>query len=452
MSPLQKNSDGIRKAGPAGPIHLSRQQARQEHPKSLQREEVERETADERREEARKEATFIHEPFAPRTASRSWGRKGAYAGIVAVVLVFGLLTTVFARLTVTVKPTVEETEIVHVGALFDTSVSKVLHEQKVIPAEMLNFSRTVTRDFQATGRARVEERARGTAIVYNAFNSSPQLLVAGTRFTGNAGAIYRIQKAVTVPPAKIEQGKVVPQGITVELVADVAGDAGNIGGPLTLKIPGFQGGPRYEGFYAKADNGFSGGFRGDAEVVTAADLKRAEEEVSKQTFGELEADMGRKTPAGLQTFKELREIEMVKIQAPKVGSRAVGPFSVSAEAKGTALAFRETDVADLLASFTLAGRKDHEFIAGSARLTYTVRKVDFDKGKAEVTVGGDLKIKAKISERELAGLIAGKKESMAAELFKARSELSSFRMSFFPPWRSTAPSDPAKITFRVESP
>ncbi|OHA07919.1 MAG: hypothetical protein A3B34_02730 [Candidatus Sungbacteria bacterium RIFCSPLOWO2_01_FULL_54_21] len=474
MSPLKKNTDGIRRSASSGPVRLSPQsdasERVQDAPRGLGESEMElhweKEGTPEKLYEMRTplpekeeyiEAPIIHKPF-PARRSRSWGINdrrsfmGAYAGGIAIVAIFVLVSTVFARLTVTIKPRVEEAAIVRVGALFDTSVSKVLTEQKVIPAETFHFSRIVTRDFSATGRARVEERARGTATVYNAFNTSPQILVAGTRFVTDTGSIYRIQRGITVPAAKIAQGKIVPQGIEAHLVADIAGEGANTSGSVRLNVPGFQGTPRYEGFYAIVESGFAGGFQGEAVVVTAGDVKRAQEEVSKTAFSELEAEMGRKTPAGLLALKELREIEMVTIEAPKAGSRAVGPFSASAEAKGTALAFREADVAGLLVSLTLAEHRDREFISGSARLSYTIRTVDFEKGKAEVMIGGDLKIKHTIPEKELASLIAGKKEGTAAELFKTRQEVASFRLSFFPPWRATAPADPAKIRFRVENP
>lgn len=490
MTFLQKKSDGIRKSGVSGPIRLSPKEIRGPGPEQPRERETELHWDEERdgevmhemraggtREEMPDDAPILHEPAvlarerkrprlrlflkkqeraAPsgerRSVPGSWMHRGLYVGGIAAVMIFILISTVFARLTVTVRPRAEEAAIERVGALFDASVSKVLFSQRVIPAEVLHFSRAVSRDFPATGSGRVEERARGMALIYNGFNSQPQTLIAGTRFASEGGAIYRIKKQVTVPGAKIEQGAVVPQSVEAELVADVAGDGANASGSVSLKLPGFAGSPRSRGFYAIAPRGFAGGFIGDTAVVSRDDVERAEEEVSKAAFDDVESEMQKNIPAGLITLKELREIEISKMDAPKAGSRSPKPFSVSAEARGTALAFREQDVIDLLASFALAERTDQEFIPGSARLSYAVRSVDFEKGKAEVALGGKLNIKAKIPERELAALISGKKEGSVRELFKQRRELARFRLSFFPPWRSTTPKDLEKIRFRVESP
>lgn len=497
MSLTQKNTDGIRRlgsgpsqglplAGPAGP-----KPPRPGEPIRLTPKHAEREEAASRRVHVEKEAEeipVIPEPFAdvppthpwsdlslsakhhpqsghgifslrrgasppaPTLRKKSWGQWGAWTGGGVIVVAFILATTVFARLTVVVRPSVEEAQIVHVGMLLDTTARQVSTDRKIIPAEKLSFSRVVTREFPATGKARVEEGARGVILIYNAFNTSTQILVAGTRFATDTGAIYRIQKAVTVPGAKMEQGKLVPQAIEAEAVSDVKGDGANAAGPVTLKLPGFTGTPRYQGFYATAAQGFSGGFKGDSAVVTKEDITKAQEQVTKAAFSELEAEMGRKIPAGLLMLKELRDVEIVKVDIPRVGSRANGTFSVSAEAKGTALAFRESDAASVAAALALAGEKNRMIIPDSVRLSYAVRHADFDKGKAELTVGGDLKTKSVIAERELALLIAGKKEGRATELFKARPELASFSFSFFPPWRTTAPANAEKITFQVENP
>lgn len=382
---------------------------------------------------------------------RGRSRWGILAGSAAVAVLFILSSTVLARLTVVVKPRVEEAAPKEIGALFDTSVSKVLFSQKVIPAERLTFSRALAKEFTASGQESIQERARGKARIYNRFGSLPQPLVSGTRFAADSGTIYRIQKGVVVPGAKIEEGKIVPQSLEVEVIADVVGEGANAAGEVTLKIPGFKGSPRYEGFYAVAPQGFSGGFEGEATVVSKDDLKAVEEEVTKTLFDELRAEMETKIPPGLSLLKGLLEIQIVKVDVPRPGTRAER-FSVKAEAVGKALVFREEDTVSLLKSFAIEEGSDQEFVEGSARLEYAVKSVDFEKGRAEVALSGSLKTMTRIPEQELAALIKGKKEGSVIEFFKTRRELASFNLAFFPPWRSKAPSDPAKIRFRVEGP
>lgn len=388
---------------------------------------------------------------APATVPRRWSRWGILVGSAAVIVLFILSSTVLARLTVVVKPRMEEAALEEIGALFDTSVSKVLFSQKVIPAERLTFYRELVKEFTASGQESIQERARGKARIYNGFSSLPQPLVAGTRFAADSGMIYRIQKGVVVPGAKIEEGKIAPQSLEVEIIADALGEGANAAGEVTLKIPGFKGSPRYEGFYAVATQGFFGGFNGEATVVSKDDLKAAEEEATKTLFGELRAEMETKVPPGLSLLKGLLEIQIVKVNAPRPGTRGE-QFSVKAEAVGKTLVFREEDAVSLLKFFAIEEDSDQEFVEGSARLEYAVKSVDFEKGRAEVALSGSLKTMTRIPEQELAALIKGKKEGSVIEFFKTRRELASFNLTFFPPWRSKAPSDPAKIRFRVEGP
>lgn len=375
--------------------------------------------------------------------------EGVICGVVAVGALLFVVSTLWARLTIEIRPRIEDVALQDIAVIFDTSVAKVLVPQKVIPAEKLSFSRTFTKEFSATGKDIIAERARGKAHIINRFSSAPQTLVAGTRFVTDTGVLFRLQKSVIVPGAKIVQEKIVPQSIDVELIADAPGEQANIGGQTALTIPGFKGSPKYDGFSAVAPQGFSGGFQGSAAIVSKDDLKNAQEEVTKLVFDALKAEIGRKIPQGFYSVDALRTVEITKIAAPAAGTRA-DHFSVSADAAGRAMVFHEEDAVALVTSFALQDAKDQEAVEGSARLSYRTRSVNFDQGKAEIVVSGNLKTKAVVHEDELASLVAGKNKNSIREVLQKRHELAGFDLSFFPPWRSSAPSNAAHIRFRVE--
>ena len=376
-------------------------------------------------------------------------RAGVIAGAIAGAILIVLLSTVWARLTVSIKPRVEEIALDDIAAMLDASSSGEARDAKSIPAEQLSFVRTVRKEFPATGKERVEERARGKIKIFNRFNSSPQPLVAGTRLLSEGGALFRLAKAVAVPGATIEQGSIRPQFIEAEAAADVPGEGSNLSGSVRLSIPGFSGTPKYDGFYAVAEQGFSGGFRGDAIVASLDDLKKAQEAATKQVFDEIKADIGAGTPPGLTGIEALREIQIVRVEAPPAGTRG-NTFAVSAEARGTALAFRQSDAANFARSLTIADDKTHEFVDGSARLEYRVRSADFKTGRADIVIRGSFRVRSVIAPGELAVLISGKKQGSATDLLRARPEIASASLSFFPPWRSQAPGDPSKIRIRLE--
>lgn len=373
---------------------------------------------------------------------------GITSGVVCLVLAALLVSTVFARLTVVVKPRLENVTVKDVTVKFDSSVSKPLIAEKVIPAEHIEFSKNIADKFESTGREIIEEKAVGRARLYNSFSSSPQRLVATTRFLTDDGILFRLQKSVIIPGAKIENGKIVPESIEVELIADKSGEESNINRETTLRIPGLKGGPKYQGFYA-ITSGLSGGFKGEARVISADDIKRAEELVTKRVFAELKEEIKRKIPPGFVMVEGLREVEIIKINVPRPKMR-MDMFPAEVAAKGHVLVFRERDVQDFLKGFLIAADENKKLADDSMFLNYTVRNTDIINGKAEVAIGGEVKIKSVISNNEIIELLRGKKEDSIAGILKARNELTAFRVDIFPPWLFSAPQDPAKIKMIVD--
>lgn len=379
----------------------------------------------------------------------SWGVGGGVVTFVALVL---LLSFIFSRVSLTLKPKVESITLDRIVLTFDSAVSGILATQRVLPAERLEFKRSVSENFTSSGKKFVEERAAGTARIYNRFSSSPQPLVARTRFSTDAGGVlFRIQKGVTVPGAKIEEGKIVPQFVEAELVADETGEIGNLSGEITLKIPGFKDSPKYEGFYAVAPSGFSGGFVGETTVVSKEDIKKAEEVVTQRVYQEIEEEMKRNILPGFKFIESLREIQITKINVPRELTRGE-TFGVEAEARGRMIIFREQDVIGLLREFLLKDDKATELMEGSASFSYQVSSVDFDKGKAALALLGSINSKYVLPQEEVTASVLGKKEGSMIEVLKNRKDLASFRISFFPPWISKAPQDASKIRIFIESP
>ena len=184
-------------------------------------------------------------------------------------------------------------------------------------------------------------------------------------------------------------------------------------------------------------------------MVSADDIKKAEEVVTKKVFDLINTDLAQGIPPGFSSPPQLREVEMIKVDKPAPGSRH-DTFTVTAEARARALAFRETDALALADSFALRDTRDQEVVAGSTHLEYHPRSVDLDKGKAETAISGRVKIKAIVHTNELASSLVGKKQGSLVEFLQGRQEISNFKLLFFPPWRASAPSNPLHIRFTNE--
>lgn len=374
---------------------------------------------------------------------------GLVSGGVILVALVVMLSTVFARATLTYVPRTEEHSIRDVPAALDSSVSKSLLAQHVLPAEHLQFSRTVSEKFESTSTMSLEEKARGRVKLYNAFSSSAQTLVERTRFLAGSGLIFRLSKTVVIPGAQIQEGKIAPRFIEVDLIADLPGEQGNIPEGTELKIPGFQGTPKYAGFYAVASTGFSGGFKGEARVVSAEDIKRAQEETTRRVYREIEEEMARKIPSEFILLAPLREITITGVSVPKENSRH-DQFSAEARAEGNAIVFRKKDVFEFIGS--LVPMEGKSLIEEKTTYEFSIKNADFEKGRASVVLQGNAVLKAVISSELLAAELAGKKEGTIIDALRLRKDIASFKLTYFPPWLFRTPADSQKIKIYVENP
>ena len=371
--------------------------------------------------------------------------KGIAAGGGGVIILFVLLSTVFARVTVILHPKVETVEVKDVAMVFDTSATEILAKQKIIPAAKLELTKSASKEFDSTGKKIADFKARGNVKIYNAFNTSSQALIATTRFVTDKGQLYRLPASVTVPPAKTEGGKIVPQFVEAELVADQTGESGNVSGEVRLEIPGFQGSAKYGKFYAVAAQGFSGGARGgERRIVTADDRTRASEEVTKQVYAELEKESAAKVPPDFTVVDTLRSIEVTKVDAPLPDTPA-DRFSVRADAMARLIVFREEDVVSFLRGLIVGVDQKKEIVPDSVSLTYTVRSADYAKGRAEVVLRGSIETRAIIPEGDMVQVLAGRSIREAEESLSSREDILSSVISRFPPWLLNVPKNAEKI-------
>ena len=387
----------------------------------------------------------VHEDKGKRTALF----KGFAVGSVGLLAVIILLSTVFARATITVKPKVEALEVKDVSVVFDTSSPEVLSKQKIIPAAKLELSKTVSDEFEATGTKTADFKAKGSVRIYNSFNTSPQTLIVRTRFLTDKGVLYRLPNEVVVPAAKREGTKLVAQFIEAEIVADVPGESGNISGEVKLLLPAFQGTPRYDGFYAIAPSGFSSGAHGERKVVTADDRKRASEAVTKRIYDELQKESTAKVPPDFTVVDELRSIDIVKVDVPSVDTVS-DKFTASTDANARLIVFREDDVLSFLKGVTSGTDGNRDIIRDTVALTYTPRSGDYARGRADVILGGTVETRISIPEADIKEVIKGRGVSESRESLKSRADVTSSSVSVFPFWLFRIPTDVDKIRVRYE--
>ena len=180
-------------------------------------------------------------------------------GLTLVALMAGSTVTVTPRMhTITFDPTSAFTAMPsgETGLVFSVE-TVTLEERVVVPAQEVE---------------RVEDKATGNITVYNEYSDAPVRLIKNTRFEAPGGLIYRIPASVVVPG----RSGAAPGSITVTVIADSAGPTHNSAPVERLTVPGLKSTPAmFNGVYARATGGMSGGFVGERPAIAADALERA---------------------------------------------------------------------------------------------------------------------------------------------------------------------------------
>ncbi|MDO8584911.1 MAG: hypothetical protein Q7R85_02180 [bacterium] len=317
-----------------------------------------------------------------------------------------------------------------------------------IPGQLFTEKRNVTLTFPATGHRQVTTKASGSITISNAYSSDAQKLVATTRFVTPDGKIFRLTNNVTVPGAKIADGKIVSSSIVAGVIADKAGEEYNVAGGVALTIPGLKGTPKYEAFRGETKEAMRGGFVGEAAYPTDGDIKTAKDGIATTLADGLKAAVLAKVPQAFKVLDGSTKFRVVK-QTVDTAVNAAGQFSITAEAEVSAMGIREAD-----ALTALHGRIAKEIVGEHEvkreALKYGTARFDVGAGRMTVPLDYSATVARKVNVDELRGNVLLKSERDLRAMVLNISGLLSARITLWPFWVRTVPGDGAKVKISVE--
>jgi len=333
--------------------------------------------------------------------------------------------------------------------LMDTSVSKPDAERKVLPAQLLVFKESQSGEFAATGKSQNGAKAKGTITIYNNYNALPQILVATTRFISEKGLVFRLDSRTIVPGAITKDGKLEPSAIIATVTAEKAGAEYNIGASK-FQIPGFQGSPKYEKFYAVSEKAFTGGGALESKYVTAEDLKNAEKVLGDKLFTLFDNDQTTKIPQG---FKLLDSAKIVKIDNIQIDAKAgdtKDKFNVTLGGQTKVIVFSEaaliTIIKETLKPTLIAGTNFYQ----EPEINYQNIKADFDKGTISVKILADFRTHYEIDDTEFKKELNNKSVPEAMKLIQSNSYIDKAQINLWPAWNSRIPQNTNRISIVVD--
>ncbi len=329
-----------------------------------------------------------------------------------------------------------------------TQATAVSKEGSVIPAQIFTISKNSIGSFPASGTERVSQRARGTVTIWNAHSRSPQILARNTRFATLDGRIYRTISAVTVPGARISAGEIQPSSIDAEVIADIAGEAHNIGPVARLRIPGFQGTPRYTGFYGEFKTGASGGFIGEIKVPTESDISQAKEEVATKVRDAIRSSITMTIPPELKIIENAITYTITREGVTgDVNEQGEFTYGVIMEAKVPA--FRENDIIALMAQkFHESNANSYDLI--SQNLSYTsAPTINLVAGHISIPLEFTGSWARSFDPGAFKTKILGMNSHYLREAVFSIPGVSNAQVNFSPFWVNSVPQDPARVRINL---
>lgn len=315
-----------------------------------------------------------------------------------------------------------------------------------IPGEYFVIEERESKTVQTTGQKEVAQKAKGKIVISNGFSSSPQPLVATTRFETPEGFIFRTPKSVMVPGATIENGVQKPGQLEIEVAADQAGGKYNIG-PSDFTIPGLKGTPKFDKITAQSKAPMEGGIIGLANVVTEKDLMQTKDEVEGTVFEKIKNNIKKKS-SGLVVI-DSQEPEIVSEEISHKTGEAATHLTITMTAKLNIVAFNENDIVELINSF-IQKTEDLILIKESLKIKYKDPQVNDKNQSITFNLAVNGKAGLKIDEKMLVEKLAGLKEKEIREVIQSIKEIETAKIVLSPFWVNRIPRDPEKIKIKIE--
>ena len=320
-------------------------------------------------------------------------------------------------------------------------------ENNRLPIQLLKKPESLAREFEATGEKEIKEKAVGIVTIYNEYSSSEQVLVAATRLQSPDGLIFRTVETVEIPGASIEEGKIIASLLDVEVEADQSGSDYNIG-PEEFTIPGFEGTPKFAGFYGRSTDAMAGGRVETIKIVTEDDVENAKEALSQEL---LEKGLAKKAledqmPQDLKLVEDAIIEEIIGSSSTVSAGEEAANFRIEVTAQSQALVFNEQNLNSIVdAQFSEMIEEDRVAVPDSKKISWDKPDIDWDNVSIELQLHIEEDVAWQIDTEKVKNELSGMDEVEARKYLGSVKNIQKAKVTFWPFWVRTIPSNLNRI-------
>ncbi len=341
-----------------------------------------------------------------------------------------------------------ERKQVDISFTADKRTNSVDEEEGVIPAEEVVEEVEKSETFKATGEKEVGERATGRVKVCNKQESSSFTLSSGTRITDGSNLVYRTQANVQVPAASVKGGDTVEEcSVEVSVTAEAVGSRYNKSETgVSFSIPALAGAYR-----AESTTAFTGGSSKKVKFVTAADISKARESITKMAEDELKSKINNAIDRDI-LLEGAMSTESISASSSAESGSEVEEFRYTVKMKGTALTVTEDDLKTLAESRLKQEIGETKEIVETESLvsSTSLTNLNIEEGTFEAELSGEAYIATKIEEDEIRAAISGDPEAVALEYLSQIDGVDEVEINFFPSFYKRVPRINNHIYIKAE--
>ena len=359
---------------------------------------------------------------------------------VCVVVILGTAAYLFlpkAKITVSTRDEIKKVDFEVKG---NSSETEIKTKELSIPARVFEKEDYLTNNFKATGKknsaSSSSSKAKGKVTIYNEYNKESQQLVATTRILSGSGKLFRLTRGVNVP-GMTDSG---PGKVEAEVIADQIGEEYNIE-PSDFKIPGFEGSPKYDKFYAKSTEKMAGGGvsgdSGGVTIVSQMDVDNAKKDselkLKEKLIDEIKSELG----ASDVILNDAVEVNISESSASSRVNEVSNNFEYKIKGKAKAIIFAEGDLKKIIGEIYNEANKEKSIADFSLiKVSYGISSADFGAGTVGIKLQAEIPVSSKIDWDEFKINILGKNEDQIKEILKNYPQIEKINIDFWPEFMS----------------
>ena len=332
----------------------------------------------------------------------------------------------------------------------DESIEKIDASNNKIPLDIIKIDSEESGFYPTTGKKHIEEEASGKITVFNEYSSTPQRIVASTRFLSKTdNKLFRVRQAVTIPGFSRVEGVDIPGQIVITVYADKVGEEYNID-PDAFHLPGLQGSAKYNSIYARSTKEMTGGINQEVAYFSESDYITAKDKLVKLVKEKNEQDISSKISDEVADFSDLKEVGEIKVDTNiKVGETAED-FEINVSMQSSLPIILKNDLSELVDRKVDEKLEKNKIVLENSR-TFEVGNILMDKdGEVIIPVSTKQYIVAEINIDKLKEEIANKNEKELTTYFNNINGIKSTSVSLEPKWIKKIPAAYDKINITID--